>query len=67
MTFNISGRDAKGSPAHEALWILRDGDDLCDCYTFYASSQGADTFVASLAALKELFRWPAQQRPSQHA
>jgi len=49
----------KRSPAHEALWILRDGDDLCDFYIFHSSGQGADASVAPLAALEDLFRRPA--------
>jgi hypothetical protein len=67
-TVSTNDGDAKDCPAHEALWILRDGDDLCDFDASYASSQGAGASVAPLAALKDLFRMACSAGGlSQHA
>jgi hypothetical protein len=59
-TVSSDNRDAIDYPAHEAPWILRDGNDLCDCDVFCAPSQGAVAYTP-LAALKDLFRiaWSA--------
>jgi hypothetical protein len=46
----------KSSPAYEALGILGDGDDLCNCGGFRVAGHGADASMAPVAALKDLFR-----------
>ena len=53
---NTDCSNAKSCPAHKALWILRNGYDLCDYDIPYVPSQGADASVAPLASLKDLFR-----------